>query len=144
VGVRDLPQVVHNHCGTGIGRPHHGALQLQRPQPGNVQVLVKRHRVAKPSEVAEVDHDRGGLGRICKTLGQLFAKQVFIANVGRNPLARPLERRLTERAPVEVTQGDVHHLHEPLGQRGNELAKRHKVVLGIAVDGPRAFVQVGG
>ena len=52
----------------------------------------------------------GAVAGSAKLRAELLAEQVFIADVGRQALALPLERRLADRAAVEVAQRDVHHV----------------------------------
>jgi hypothetical protein len=52
----------------------------------------------------------GACAGVGKARAQLLAKQVFVADVGRQPLALPGERRLAHRAAVEVAQRNVHQV----------------------------------
>ena len=79
----DLALRVDHHRGAGVGGAHHRAAKLQRPHARDVQVLVDGHGVAKPADVAQVHKHGGRGGRVGKARAQLFAKQVLIANIGR-------------------------------------------------------------
>src|SRR5215207_2178114 len=111
--MRDLALVVDDGCGAGVGGADHRAAELQRTHTRNLQVLVNRDRIAKPGDVADIDKDGRGERRIDEARAQLFAEKVFVADVGRQPLALPFERSLPDRAAVEVAQRDVHHVNEP-------------------------------
>ena len=100
--MRNAAGVVNDGGGTGVGGADHGAFKLYAAHARDVQVLIDGYRVAKPANVADVDHHGGGGGWVSKPRGEFFAKQVFIANVGRDALALPVERWLLEVAPVEV------------------------------------------
>ncbi len=71
-------------------------------------------------------------------LDDLFAKHVFIADVGGNTTLCHLEGRLRQGATMEVSQRDIHHVHKPLKAGGDEFAERHQmmlvVVAGRAID----------
>ena len=84
----------------GIRCTDERAIELQRAHARDVQVLVDRHRIAKPADVADVDKDGRRLGRIGESLPQFFTEQVFVTDVGRQTLALPLERRLADRTPT--------------------------------------------
>jgi hypothetical protein len=100
-----------------------GRLELQRPHAADLQVLVDRHGVAEPADVADVDEDRGRQRRVGEARAQFLAEQVFVADVGRQPLALPFEGSLADRAAVEVAQRDVHHRVNQRKQGRDEFAE---------------------
>jgi len=97
-------------------------------------MLTQRPRVAEPGEIAHVHQYAGApAGDITLDAGNDFlAEDVFVANIRCNPLARQRHGRLAQCAPIEVAQGNVHHVHEPAKARRDELAKGHQVDLVIA------------
>ena len=134
----DAARMVNDGSRAGVGGANHGALKLNGAHAGNVQVLVNGHRVAKPADVADIDHHGRGLSRVKKPRGEFFAKQIFIANIGRNALALPFKRCLLDITAIEVGQRHVDDGQKPLEQRVHKLAKRHQVVLVVLVNGLRA------
>ena len=100
-------------------------------------MLVQRHGVAKPGQVAHVDQKGGRLKRIAKADGQLLAKQILVTNVGCQSLPGHIERGRRGRAAAKVAQGNVHHLGEPTKQGRHKLTKRHQMRLVVAVGAPR-------
>ena len=57
-----------------IGCPQHGAPQLHGPHTRNMQVLFDGDGITKPSNIAEVDHERRRVFGFRKVLCKFFAK----------------------------------------------------------------------
>ena len=96
-------------------------------------MLVNRHRVAEPGDIADVDQHRRCGCSVFEVGTQFFTKQVFVTNVWSEPLAAPFKRRLRQAAAVEVAQRNFHHADEPVEKRRHKFAKRHEVMLVVAV-----------
>ena len=73
--------------GASIGGSQHGTCQLHGSHAANLAVLIDRHGIAKPGDVAHVDEDGRRCGRIDEAGSQLFTKQVFVADIGLQALA---------------------------------------------------------
>ena len=129
----DLPPVIDHGGHAGVGGPHHGPLKLQAAHAGNVQVLIDGDGVAKPRDVADVDQHRGCALGVDKATGQLFPKQVFITNVGRNPMALPIKSGRVVTACFEVAQWHVHPIGEPAKHGRHKLSKRHQMVFVVGI-----------
>lgn len=107
--VCDAAVVIDDRGESGIGGADERPFEFERPHTRNIEVLVYRDGIAEPSDVAHIDEDVWRGGTFAEARTQLFAKQVFVADVRGEPLAAPLERRLADGSSLEVTQRDVHH-----------------------------------
>ena len=90
--MRYVAGVGDDGCYVSVGRATHGPFTLDAAYARNIQVLVHSNRVAKPANVADVHHHGGCSRRVNKPGIQLFAKQVFITNIGRDTLALPVSQ----------------------------------------------------
>ena len=133
--------MVHDRRHPGVGGQQKWAGKFQRTPTGNLQVLVHRQAAAKPRQIAEIDQHGGGLSRITELLRQLLSKQIFVTDIGRNPLPLPKKGRLTEATTVEITQRNVHELGKPFEPGRNELAEGDQMVLVVAPRPIRAWAQ---
>src|SRR5690606_20742467 len=87
----------------------------------------------EPGDVAQVEQNGGRRGRIAKLRGDLIAKQVFVADVGRNAFALPEKARLAQWPAREIAKRNIQQFGKPAKQRRNEFAEGHKMVLVVAV-----------
>ena len=131
--MRDAALRVDDHGRAGVGGAQHGPGEFKRTHARDVQMLVNRHRVAEPSDIADVDQHRRRVGSVFEVGTQFFTKQVLVANVWRESLAAPFKRCLRQAAAVEVAQRNLHHADEPVEKRRHKLAKGHKVMFVVAV-----------
>ena len=125
--------MVDDGAHAGVGGAHDGALELQGAHAGDGGVLVQRHGVVKPAQVAQVHQHRWGQIGLHEAGGKLFAEQVFVANMRPQALALRDEGGRRQRAPVEVAQRDVHQRDKPMEHRWNEFTEGHQVVFVITV-----------
>ena len=128
---------VDHRGGAGIGGPQHGPCQLHGSHAADLAVLINCHGIAKPGDVAHVDEDGRRCGRIDEAGSQLFTKQVFVADIGLQTLALEQQARLSQGATLETAQRHLHPVNKPLKAKRHKLAKRHQMVLSIAVLGLR-------
>ena len=130
--------MVDDGAHAGVGGANDGALELQGAHAGDGGVLVQRHGVVKPAQIAQVDQHGGGQIRLHEAGGELFTEQVFVANVRPQALTLRDEGRRRQWALVEVAQRDTHQRDKPVEHRWNEFTKGHQVVLVITVVAPLA------
>src|SRR5690606_12857144 len=94
-----------------------------------------RPGIAEPGKVAHVhQYACAAATRVAADrLQNLFAKNVFVADVGRHSLSGDVHWSLADFSTVKVPQGDAHGIDEPAKARGHEFAKGHEVCLVVAL-----------
>ena len=95
----DAAAVVDRDRRAGVGGADHRQLEFERAHARDLQVLVDRDRVAEPADVAHVGEDRRGLRGVDETRRELFAEQVFVADVRRDSLAVETRTMLSPTGP---------------------------------------------
>ena len=104
-----------------VGGPQQVSRRLRGPDPGDLQVLVRRHRIAEPGVVADVDQQRG-LGQVVPLLG---AEQILVADAHADPLPGDVQRRLIGIARHGIGVRQAHQPEPPAHEA------RHRKVLPV-------------
>src|SRR5690606_23051141 len=127
---------------SGVGGTYHRTPGFHGAHTRDLQMLAQRPRVTEPAQVAEVYENtcsRPVLVAVPDRGDDLFAKYVFIADVGCNDLPAYLEQGLSQRAAVEIAQWYVHGIHKPPETRRHEFAEGNQMLLVVAHARIRAY-----
>ena len=92
-------------------------------------MLMRRERVAKPGDVGEIQQQ--GCSR--QLADDLFAEQVFVADVDGDALLANRERGLGISAGSKVSQRHVHQGDKPAKAERDEFTERHQMRLVVTL-----------
>ena len=123
--------------GSGVGGPQHRTACFKRTHLRNLQMLRQGDGVAEPGNVGDVQKDGGlvvsGFLFIADLADDFLTEDVFVADVGQDPLVFDGKGFLQRIATREVAQRNLHHADEPVKSCRDEFAEGDEVVFVVPV-----------